>query len=262
MNLVDRLVWITGASSGIGRAMAEEFARRGSRVALSARRNELLEEVRRGLGGRDDHLCVPLDVTDLASVFEAADRIRQDAGLPDVVVLNAGIGQRSKVVQTDPDVERRIMDVNFFGATNVAHAVLPAMVERNSGRIAVMSSIAGKIAPPGHATYAASKHALHGWFEGLRAELYGTDVGITMICPGWIRTDISVHSLKADGEEYGRMDAIHRDAMPVETLARKAVNAVERGRAEAHIGGLEARAPIVKRLFPGLVRKFLPRILK
>lgn len=262
MDLADRLVWITGASSGIGRAMTEEFARRGSRVVLSARRTDLLEEVVRGLTGRDDHLIAPLDVTDFGAVREATERIRHEAGLPDILVLNAGIGQRSKAVQTDPDVERRIMEVNFFGATNVAHAVLPYMVERNSGRIAVMSSIAGKIAPPGHATYAASKHALHGWFEGLRAELHETDIGITMICPGWIRTDISIHSLKADGQTYGRMDAIHRNAMPVETLAEKAVNAVARERAEVHIGGLEARAPILKRLFPGLVRKYLPRVLK
>ena len=242
--------------------MAEEFAARGARVALSARREGHLQEVLRGLPGRNDHLSLPLDVTDSEATQSVFERLRAEAGIPDILLLNAGIGQRGKALYTTPEVERRIMDVNFFGATNVAHVVLPHMVDRNSGRIAVMSSIAGKIAPPGHAAYAASKHALHGWFEGLRAELHGTEVGITMICPGWIRTDISVHSLKADGNEYGRMDAIHRDAMPVETLAVKAVNAVERGRAEVCIGGLEARAPIVKRLFPGLVRRLLPRVLK
>lgn len=262
MDLADRLVWITGASSGIGRAMAEEFAARGSRVVLSARREELLRDVCAGLEGPGDHLIAPLDVTDYSAVREVTERIYHEAGTPDILLLNAGIGQRSKVLQTDPDVDRRIMEVNFFGATNVAHAVLPRMVERDSGHIAVMSSIAGKIAPPGHATYAASKHALHGYFEGLRAELHETNVGITIICPGWIQTDISVHSLKADGSAYGRMDAIHRDAMPVETLARKAVKAVEREKAEVLIGGLEARAPIVKRLLPGLVRRLLPRVLK
>lgn len=262
MDLADRLVWITGASSGIGQAMAEQFAARGARVVLSARREKLLREVLADLEGRRDHMIAPLDVTDYFAVREVAERIRYEAGTPDILVANAGIGQRSKVLNTDPDVERQIMEVNFFGATNVAHAVLPHMVERDSGQIVVMSSIAGKIAPPGHATYAASKHALHGYFEGLRAELHGTNVGITLICPGWINTDISLHSLKADGEAYGRMDAIHRNAMPVEKLARKAVNAVERDRAEVSIGGMEARAPIVKRLFPGLVRRLLPRILK
>lgn len=262
MDLTDRLVWITGASSGIGRAMAEEFASRGARLVLSARRENLLQEVLEGLDGRDDHLIAPLDVTDYSATREVAERIRHAAGTPDILVVNAGIGQRSKVLATDPDVERRIMDVNFFGATNVVHAVLPHMVERDSGRIVVMSSIAGKVAPPGHATYAASKHALHGYFEALRAELHDTNVGITIVCPGWIKTDISVHSLKADGEEYGRMDPIHSNAMPVETLAKKAVNAVERERAEVSIGGLEARAPLVKRLSPWLVRKFLPRVLK
>lgn len=262
MDLSDRLVWITGASSGIGQAMAEEFASRGSRVVLSARRESLLRDVLGGLEGRDDHLIAPLDVTDYSATREVAERIRHEAGTPDILVANAGIGQRSKVLATDPDVERRIMEVNFFGATNVAHAVLPHLVERDSGRIVVMSSIAGKIAPPGHATYAASKHALHGYFEGLRAELHGTNVGITIICPGWIRTDISVHSLKADGEEYGRMDPIHRSAMPVETLARKAVNAVERERPEVSIGGLEARAPLLKRISPAFVRTFLPHVLK
>jgi len=242
--------------------MAEEFAARGSRVVLSARREHLLEEVRASLEGRDDHLIASLDVTDYSAVREVTARILHEAGTPDVLLLNACIGQRSKVLQTDPDVDRRIMEVNFFGATHVAHAVLPHLVERDSGLIAVMSSIAGKIAPPGHATYAASKHALHGYFEGLRAELHDTRVGITMICPGWIQTDISVHSLKADGSAYGRMDAIHRDAMSVETLARKAVNAIERDKPEVLIGGLEARAPMVKCLFPGLVRRLLPRVMK
>jgi len=221
MDLSNKVVWITGASSGIGQALAIECARRGAILMLTARRMEQL----------------------------------------DVVVLNAGIGQRGSVEETDPDVERQVMEVNYFGCTEVAHTVLPHFLDRNDGHFVIVSSIMGKLSTPRRATYAASKHALHGFFEGLRAELHHTRIAVTLLCTGYIKTQISVHSVEGDGKAHGAMDDQHRNAMPADVYASKAVRAIERKKPVVYIGGLERFAPQLERLSPALVRWLLPKVI-
>ena len=261
MNLTDTIVWITGASSGIGRALAIECARQGATLMLTARRADALEEKRRQCERPESHRCLEHDVTDgqshdavLQAILQAWDRL-------DVLILNAGIGQRGSVAETDPAVERHLMDVNYFGQTEVLHAVLPHFLQRGKGQVVVVTSIMGKLATPRRATYAASKHALHGFFESLRAELYRTDISVTLLCTGYIRTPISLSAVKGGGEVYGAMDDQHRNAMPANIYARKAVRAIVRRKPIAYVGGPERFGPQLERLSPALVRWLLPRII-
>lgn len=261
MNLTNKVVWITGASSGIGKALAIECARRGALLMLTARREAELEQTRAACERTDDHRCMVHDVTDHGAHHGVVEAIENTWGRLDVVVLNAGIGQRGSVEETSPDVERHIMEVNYFGCSEVAHAVLPHFLDRNHGQFVVISSIMGKLSTPRRATYAASKHALHGFFEGLRAELHHTRIGVTMLCTGYIKTDISIHSVKGDGKRHGAMDDQHRNAMPSDVYARKAVNAIEKDKAVAYLGGAERFAPLLERISPALVRWLLPKVI-
>lgn len=261
MDLSNHIIWITGASSGIGKALAIECARRGARLMLTARRDDALQATRAACERSDEHRCMVHDVTDREAHEGVLDAIIDTWGHLDMVVLNAGIGQRGSVEETSPDVERRVMEVNYFGCTEVAHAVLPHFLDRNNGQFVVVSSIMGKLSTPRRATYAASKHALHGFFEGLRAELHHTRIGITLLCTGYIKTDISIHSVKGNGQRHGAMDDQHRDAMPAEVYARKAVRAMERRKPIAYIGGPERFAPLLERLSPAFVRWLLPKVI-
>jgi dehydrogenase/reductase SDR family member 7B len=261
-SMKNRTVWITGASSGIGEALARECARQGASVVLSARRADLLEQVRLSCERPDDHMVLPLDITHEDTHSHAFEKILERFGSLDILINNGGIGQKSRVANTSLEVERRIMHVNYFGAVSLTKTVLKHFLERDSGRIVVISSVMGKLSIPYHATYAASKHALHGYFNGLRSELSSTGVSVTIICPGYIRTDISYHTLLADGSELNRMDPVHEKAMPAEVCARRIVRAVVRGKAEAYMGGIEIAAIYINQFFPRLFRFLMPRVLK
>ena len=260
MPFSNQTIWITGASSGIGEALAYTFTRQRANVVLSARRVERLERVRLGCTRPNDHMVLPLDVA-MPDTHEAAyGKIIDRFGKVDILVNNSGVGQRARISETTLDVERRIMDVNYFGTLSVTHVVLPDMLKRNSGKIVVISSVLGKISIPFRSSYAASKHAPHGYFESLRTELADTGVDISIICPGFIQTNISVHSLIADGKEHGRMDSAQAGGMPVDKFSEKAVRAIRKSRAEALIGGKEMLAIYIQRFFPRLYRFILPRV--
>lgn len=261
MDLSGNVIWITGASSGIGRALAMECARQGATLMLTARRMEALEATRSACERSEEHRCMVHDVTAHGTHATVFNSILDTWGRLDMVILNAGIGQRGSVLETDPEVERRIMEINYFGCTEVVHTVLPHFLKRNDGYFVVTSSIMGTLSTPRRATYAASKHALHGFFEGLRAELHHTRIGMTLLCAGYIKTDISFHSVRGDGEGYGAMDDQHRTAMPASTFARRAIRAIGKRKPVVFIGGLERFAPLLQRLSPGLVRWLLPRVI-
>ena len=183
MDFQDRRVWITGASSGIGEALALAFHQAGAKLILSARREDELKRVQAACAGEPNTRILPLDVTNAA---ELAEKTRLALSLfngIDVLVLNAGITQRSRTRETDESVYRRLMEVNFFAPEAMARAVLPSMLAQKSGHIAVISSVAGKFGVPLRSGYSATKFALHGFFEALRAEEGRNGVHITMVCP-------------------------------------------------------------------------------
>lgn len=260
--MTGRVVWITGASSGIGAELARSFAARGAHVVVSARRIDRLRALVDSLPDPERHMILPLDVARTETHVGAFEAILKRFGHVDTLVLNAGVGQRAAVREVDLAVERRIMDINFFGVLSIVHVCLEHLLARPDGHIVVISSVMGKLSTPRRATYAASKHALHGWFDGLRAEIADSGMDVTLLCPGYIRTEISEQSVTADGTPHGEMDEQHRNAMPVDVFARKAMRAITKRKPEVYIGGPEIWAVPLKRFFPGLVRWMLPRVMK
>jgi short-subunit dehydrogenase len=259
MNCEGKVVWITGASSGIGAALAQAFAARGARVVLSARRLAELEQVRARCERPDAHLVLPLDVTK-GDPRQAVAAVLERFGRIDVLVNNAGISQRSRVADTRLEVDRRIMEVNYFGVVALTRAVLPVMQRQRAGRFVVISSVVGRISTPLRSTYSASKHALHGFFEALRAEEYDNGIDVLMVCPGAVSTEVSLHALSGDGSEHGILDPLLAQGMAPAECARRILDAFAAGRAEVVVAGREGLAVTINRFAPWLFRRLVRRM--
>lgn len=257
MNYSNRVIWITGASSGIGAALAREFSRRGARLILSARRKDALVAVREACYLPDAHVVLPLDLTDSRQIESAAAEAEAHFGHIDLLIHSAGVTQRATAVETQMAVDRMIMEVNYFGPVALTKATLPSMLARGKGRIVVISSLAGRISTPYRSAHAASKHALHGFFDALRAEIASQGVGVTLICPGYVRTDVSVNAFRGDGSRYGRLDDMQARGMSPEACAGAIVRAINRKKDEVNIGGRETWAILLFRLFPKLYRRLV-----
>jgi short-subunit dehydrogenase len=260
MNFKDRRVWITGASSGIGEALALAFHQAGAKLILSARRENELKRVQSACGGDPTTRILSMDVTDAAGLpGKIAIALSLFDGI-DILVLNAGITQRSRTRETDESVYRRLMEVNFFAPEAMARAVLPSMLERKGGHMVVISSVAGKIGVPMRSGYSATKFALHGFFEALRAEEERNGVHVTLVCPGFIRTDISLSALRGDGRKHAKMDSELARGMPADKCARQILQGIARKKKEIVVaGGREKTLVYLKRFFPDVLAKMIGR---
>ncbi len=253
----DSVVWITGASSGIGEALAVECSGLGASVILSARNEAALQRVRQRCAHPDRCRVVPMDMTRVDEIPGIAGRALAEAGRVDLLVLNAGVSQRARALDTSIAVDESILRTNFLGPVALTKAVLPSMVARKSGTLVVVSSLVGKFGTPLRSSYAASKHALHGFFDSLRAEVWRDGVQVTIVCPGFVKTDISRNALTGTGGRHGIMDEGTAAGMTPEELSRRMLHAVEAGREEVLIGGREMRAVYLKRFAPGLFSRFI-----
>ena len=207
MHFTDKTIWITGASSGIGEALATEWAFYRPIIILSGRNIEKLNVVKEkceSLGAKC--IVVPLDLTNTASIDNAVSKVFSIYPAIDILVNNGGISQRSYAVDTPVEVDRAIFETNFFGTITLTKKVLPAMVKNNSGHIVVRSSVTGKFGFPLRTAYSATKHALQGYFDSLRAELTVNNIKVTVVSPGRILTDISINAIDKNGMKYGKMD--------------------------------------------------------
>jgi dehydrogenase/reductase SDR family member 7B len=251
-----RRVWVTGASSGIGEALARIIVRDAGSVVLSARRVEKLEEIRASTGHPDRVAVVALDQSRPEEVGPSVrSAVEAFAGL-DTIILNGGVSQRSLARETAFEVDRALMTVNYLANVAITKAVLPALLEHPRPQIVVISSVVGRVGSPYRTGYAASKHALHGFFDSLRAEL-PTTVTVTLVCPGFVKTSISMHSLTGDGSPLNQMDRAQANGMPAEVFAERALRAILQRRREVVIGGTEAWAPLLQRLVPGLLARLV-----
>ena len=256
----DRTVWITGASSGIGESLARALAPEGAALILSARREEKLRDLAAELEARGTPtLVLPLDVADSEAIPPAAEAARAWRGSVDVLINNAGISQRARVEDTEIHTVRRVMEVNFFGLVHLTGEVLPHMLAARRGHIVNISSVAGYVATPLRSSYSASKHAVRAWSDSLRSEVGDRDVHVTVICPGYVRTNIAISSLRGDGSQKGTPDKVVAAGMDPDVAARRMVDAIARRRNELIIGGKETYSVYLKRWLPGLTARFLPR---
>ena len=263
----NQVVWITGASSGIGEALALQFADASARLVLSSRREEELKRVRnlcleRGLEP-DRVLILPLDVTDYDAMQPAVERVINVFGRIDMLINNAGVSQRALCVETDLSTYRKLMEIDFFGQIALTKAVLPQMIRQGSGHIAIMSSVAGKVGAPFRTGYCAVKHAVMGFFDALRAEVIHQGIRVTTITPGFIRTNISINALKGDGTNFARTDKNIAQGMDVNQAARIIMKGFRKGKPEIAVGeGMEMHALWLKRFFPGLVMKLASKVTR
>lgn len=258
-----KVVWITGASSGIGEELAYQLAAKKAWLILSARRTVELERVREQcLVSTSTVDILPLDLADNAALPAKAQEAEAIHGRIDIIIHSGGISQRDSMLNTIAEAEARLMQINFTSVTTITRALLPGMIARKEGRIVLMSSVAGKIGVPNRTTYCASKHALIGYFDALRAELKIAKhpIHIHIMVPGFIHTNISVNAVLGDGNPQGVMDPGQEKGMPVEKCVQQMIRGMEKDKKEILIGGKEILMTYFRRFIPGLYYYLITRV--
>lgn len=260
MRLQDgKIIWITGASSGIGEALAYSLSERGCKLILSSRKKEALEKVRKKCARPKNVQIVPLDVSHFDTLPGKAIEAQAAFGGIDVLINNAGISQRSLIIDTNLEVYQKLMDVDFFGAVALSKAVLPHFVERQKGHFVTISSLMGKFSSPQRSGYCAAKHALHGFFDALRMEHQKDNIGVTMICPGFVQTNVAKNALKGDGSPKNEESESIMNGIAVAVAAQKIIRAVECKKLEVYMGKKEVFGVYLKRFFPRLLHSIVSK---
>lgn len=254
----DKVVWITGASSGIGEALAYTLSASGANLALSSNEPERLEAVRDKCTNKASHMVLPLDLSEWDALASKAEEVLRRFSRVDILVNNGGISHRSMAKDTVLEVDKRVMDIDYFGHIALTKAVLPSMLERKSGHIVVTTSLAGLIPVPYRTAYCAAKHALHGFFDTLRVEVWDDNIKVTLVCPAQVRTDISFQALAGDGDKYGKMDPLIEAGMSPEECADAIIKAIVQGKQQVLVGkGRPIIGTYVKRLSPTLFTRLV-----
>ena len=261
MQLKDKIIWITGASSGIGEALCYELAGKCSGLILSARRLEELERVKKNCAAvwQDRIAVLPLDLGDTTSLEGKVKEACALFGHVDVMVHNGGISQRSLAAETRLEVDRRLFEVNYFGTITLTKHLLPLMLVQGMGTFMVVSSMVGKYSTPMRSGYSATKMALHGFFDALRAE--NKNLHVCMVCPGFIKTNVSINALTASGAKQGTMDRAQAKGLSAEYCARKMREALEKDAQEIYVAGIKEKFGLfMSRFFPAIFRKIIGRM--
>jgi len=254
----NKVIWITGASSGIGEALSKAFALEGANLVLSGRNQDALSRVANQCEGASGVKIVPFDIADEAATHAAAQTVLAEPGTVDMLINNAGISQRSLAVETEMAAYRRLFDIDVFGQIALTKAVLPHMIERGSGHIAITSSVAGKIGTPFRTGYCAAKHAVMGYYDALRSEVAHKNIQVTTITPGFIRTNIAKNAIRGDGQAFQGDDSSIEGGMDVDEAAKVIMQGFHKGRLEIPVGqGLEMHALRIKRFLPNVLFKMM-----
>lgn len=262
----NKVVWITGASSGIGAALARNFSKSACKLILSGRNTAALQEVKNSCTGitSENIFLLPFDLKDTENISGNTLQAINAFGKIDIVILNGGIAQRSLAKDTVLAVDREIMEVDYFSCVAITKALLPHFMERNTGRIVVVSSVMGMIGTPFRSGYAAAKHALHGFYDSLRAELWyrHKGIGVTLVSPGWVKTNITMNARSGDGTPLGTMDHATEKGMSPDIFARKMIRAIAYKKNLVVIGGKKERFAVwLQRFFPEIFIR-LVRVMK
>ncbi len=254
----NKVVWITGASSGIGKALAIELDQKTTTLILSARNQDALEAVASKIHHATTFV-LPLDLADSSNFEEKVHTVVSKFNRVDILINNGGISQRAEVRDTTEEVERHIMNVNYFGNIALSKALLPVMTQQKSGQLVIMSSIAGKFGFFLRSAYSDSKHALHGYYESLRLEEEKNGILVTLVCPGKINTPISKNALTGDGSHHDKMDNNQKNGMPAKACAKAILKGIAKKKMEILVGGKEIKAVKLKRLLPAIFHKVIKK---
>jgi len=256
-----KCVWIIGASSGIGRALAIELSKHKAHLIISSRNEIKLLEVKE-VCEKNGNKCViiPLDLTETTRVNEKAKLAFSQHKRIDFLILNGGVSQRSYINETPLDVDRKIMEINYFGNIALTKAVLPYMIKQQSGHIATVSSIVGVFGFPLRSAYSASKHALHGFYETLRIEHLKDHIKVSIIIPGRVKTNISVNAIDKNGLAHNKLDKGQADGISPQKAAQGILKGLHKEKKEILIGRTELIMVYLKRFFPYIFSKVANKI--
>ena len=259
MEVNNKVIWITGASSGIGEALCYKLNEIGAKLIISSRSSDGLYRVKQNCTKNQlDIHVLPLDLENTSDLQSKANAALAIYGRIDIVIHSGGVSQRSLAMETDLDVAKKIMNINFWGTVALTKAVIPSMLSNKVGHIVIISSLVGKFGTKLRSAYSASKHALHGYFDSLRSEI-DKKISISIICPGFIKTNVTINALTADGTKQNTMDDAQANGMSANECALQIINAIKSGKEEVYIGGKEKYAVILKRFLPGLLSKIIKK---
>ena len=251
-----KVCWVTGASSGIGEEICRNLAKRGAIIILSSRNRDKLEDIQKSLSNPQKHLVLPLDMTALSDLDVILTKALTHSGGVDVLFNNAGISQRGLAIDTLVEVDRRIMEVDYFGAITLSKALLPHFLAKKSGLIVNIASVAGKLGVSMRSAYSGAKHALIGFMDCLRTEVFDDGVRVVNVCPGFVKTNLSYNALKGDNTHYDKMDHEIEGGMSSEVFVNKMFEQIRKGKEEIIIAeGLAKFGYHARRLFPQLFLK-------
>jgi dehydrogenase/reductase SDR family protein 7 len=253
----EKIIWITGASSGIGEALAYELSKNGNRLVLSARREDALERVKSNCSVPENVAVLPLDLSHFNSLPDITEKAIAKFGKIDVLINNGGISQRSLIAETKFEVFKKMIDVNYLGTVRLTNSLLPHFIKNKQGQFVTITSLMGKFGSPYRSGYCGAKHALHGFFDVLRMEHEKDAIDVTLICPGFIQTDVAKNALTADGSAQEKQDEATANGLPVTTCAKKIIRAIEKKKFEVYIGGKETFAVYLKRFFPKVLHNIV-----
>lgn len=257
--LANKTVWITGASSGIGEALAYLLGQKNCNLILSSRKAEALQAVKDRSRYPGKVYILPLDLAAFDTLEQKAEEAISAFGSIDLLINNAGISQRSLILDTDFSVYQKLIDIDYLGTVALTKALLPHFIGRKKGHFVTVSSLMGKFGSPYRSGYCGAKHALHGFFDVLRMEHGKDGLLVTMICPGFVQTDVAKNALTADGSRQEKDDVATQNGIPVAIFAKKMLRAIEKEKYEAYIAGRELIGIYLKRFFPRLLHKLVLR---
>ena len=253
------VVWITGASSGIGAELARQYSKRNVNLIISARRTEILLQIKESCKGDFKIEILPFDINDFDSAAYQVEKALSLFGRVDILINNAGISQRSLILDSDFKVFKKLIEIDYLGTIALSRAILPYFVSQQSGHYVVVSSVMGKFGSPYRSGYCAAKHALHGFFDVLRMEHLKDNIFISMICPGFVATPIALNSIQGDGTPFGKDDQATRKGLNVIYFARKMIQAIDQKKWEVYIGRKEKLGVFLKRLSNKLLHNIVIR---
>lgn len=256
-----KTAWITGASSGIGEALVREFVRLGARVIASSIDSEGLQRIKDSFGKESSMItCIPFDLAETGKIMDIVSNQLGTNGEVDYLLNIGGISQRSRIDETPLWLERKIFEINYFGTIALTKAVLPYMIKRKSGHILATSSISGRFGFPLRSTYSASKQALHGYFETLYLENKKNNIRASVIIPGRVRTEISMHALESNGKEHGKLDEGQAKGITPGKAARIIIRGIKRNKREILVGRNELVLLYIRRIWPWLFFRIADKI--
>ena len=255
MNFTNKVIWITGASSGIGKALALQLSNLDYKLILSSRRESELNIVKSQCNNPNNVAILAFDLADYDMMKPLAKNAISIFGSIDILINNGGISQRSLIIDTDISVDKKLMEIDYLGTVALSKALLPHFMSQESGHFVTVTSLMGKFGSPYRSGYCGAKHALHGFFDVLRMEHEKDNVKVTLICPGFVNTDVSKNALKGDGTKLEKLDIATENGLSVEEFTKRMLIALSKQKFEAYIGKKETMGVFLKRFFPKLLHK-------